>query len=79
MLETEAIHLVARLDGVRPVDETDKGKTLGHACFPILGEENSGDTAEALEHVTQLVLFRHLGDLEIHKSAPKLETRQSAM
>lgn len=63
MLETEAIHLVARLDRIGVIREADERKTLGHSRIPILGQEHSRNTTEALEHVAQLALFRHLGDL----------------
>lgn len=63
MLETESIHLVACRDSIAVVRKADKSKALGHAGFPVLGKEDSGDTTEALEHVAQFSFFRHLGDL----------------
>lgn len=63
MPETEAVHLVARLDGIVTVRKADKRKTLGQPSVAILGEEDARDAAEPLEHVAQLLLFGHLGDL----------------
>lgn len=54
MLETKSVHLVACRDSVAVVCEADEGETLGHTSFPVLGEEDSGDTAETLEHIAQL-------------------------
>lgn len=63
MLETKSVHLRTGLDGIAPVREADERKALGHTGFPVLRKEYSGDTAEALEHVAQLLLLCHLGDL----------------
>jgi hypothetical protein len=53
MLETETVHLVACCDSIAVVRKADEGKALGHAGFPVLGKEDSGDTTEALEHIAQ--------------------------
>lgn len=66
MLETVTVHLVAGLDRVVPVREADKREPLGEAGVAVLGQEHSGDAAEALEHVAQFPFFRHLGDLGLH-------------
>jgi hypothetical protein len=63
MLETVSVHLVAGFDGIGPVGETDESKALGHARLSVLGQEHTGDAAEALEHVAQLALLCHLRDL----------------
>lgn len=69
MLETESVHLVACRDSIAVVRKADESKALGHAGFPVLGKEDSGDTTEALEHIAQFSLFRHLGDLLQRKDA----------
>ena len=63
MLETKSVHLRTGLDGVAAVRKADEGETLGHAGFSVLGKEYSGDTTETLEHIAQLSLFGHLGNL----------------
>ena len=60
MLEAPAVHLVARLDGIVPVRKADEGKALGQASITILGQEDSSDAAEPLEHISQLLLLGHL-------------------
>lgn len=65
MLETKSVHLRAGLDGVAAVCEADERETLGHAGFSVLGEEHSGDASETLEHIPQLSLLGHLGNLMI--------------
>lgn len=64
MLETVAVHLVAGLDGVLPVHEADKGEALGHARLPVLRQEHARNASEALEHVAELALLGHLGNLQ---------------
>ena len=63
MLETKSVHLRTGLDGVAAVRKADESKALGHAGFSVLGKEYSGDTTETLEHIAQLSLFGHLGNL----------------
>lgn len=63
MLETKSVHLRTGLDGVAAVRKADEGESLGHAGFSVLGKEYSGDTTETLEHIAQLSLFGHLGNL----------------
>ena len=63
MLETKSVHLRTGLDGVAAVRKADEGEALGHAGFSVLGKEYSGDTTETLEHIAQLSLFGHLGNL----------------
>lgn len=64
MLETKAVHLGRSLLGVGTIHVADESKALGHAGFPVLGKEHSGDATEALEHVAQLALLGHLGNLK---------------
>lgn len=68
MPETKAIHLVARLDRIVAIRIADERKALGHARVAVLGEEDTCDAAEPLEHVAQFLLFCHLGDLHIQIS-----------
>ena len=63
MLETEPVHLVARLDRVLAVREADEREALGQPRILVLGEEDAGDPSEPLEHIAQLALLGHLRDL----------------
>lgn len=47
----EAIHLLARDGGVCSVDKRDEREALGSSRVSILGQEDSGDAAKALEHI----------------------------
>lgn len=57
------IHLVARPLRIAAVRKADEGETLRTARFAVLGEEDTRDAAEALEHVSQVAFFGELGDL----------------
>jgi hypothetical protein len=63
MLETKSVHLRTSLDGIATVRKADEGETLGHAGFSVLGKEYSGNTTKAFEHIAQLSLLGHLGNL----------------
>jgi len=63
MLEAIAIHLLARFGSIGPLLKADERKALCQTRFSVLGEEDSSDTAEPLEHVSELLFFCHLRDL----------------
>lgn len=78
VLETKAVHLGGSLFGIRTIHVADESKALGHASFPVLGKEHSGDATEALEHVAQLALLGHLGNLKWVLAVAKLEKESSS-
>ena len=58
-----AIHLLTRPCCIRPVCKRDERKALRTAGLAIFGQEDAGDTAVTLEHVSKVVFFCELGDL----------------
>lgn len=77
MLESVAVHLLARLGGVRPLLETDKREALRHTGLPVLGQEDSGDAAEPLEHIPQFLLLRHFRDLWLERYVSMLYAQRT--
>jgi len=67
MSETESIHLLTRLRGIRPIRITNKRKALGATRLPVLGQENTSNVSVLGEHVAQILFLgelRHVGNTQ---------------
>ena len=54
---SKAIHLLTSSGGLCSINKTNEGKTFCPTCLSILRQENSRDSAKALEEIAQLLLF----------------------
>ena len=63
MAETVAIHALARPSSICAVCVRDESKALGTAGLAVLGQEDTSDTAVALEDLAEVVFFGEFGDL----------------
>ena len=63
MAETVAIHALARPSSICAVCVRDESKALGTAGLAVLGQEDTSDTAVALEDLAEVVLFGEFGNL----------------
>ena len=61
--ETVAIHALARPSSICAVCVRDESKALGTAGLAVLGQEDTSDTAVALEDLAEVVFFGEFGDL----------------
>jgi len=76
MVVTKSIELVQRLSGITAISERHKRETLCTTGVAILGQEDSGNTTEALEQISELVLFRKLADLQVVSNVTLLTISQ---
>lgn len=63
MVVTKSIEFVQRLASITAVGKRHEREPLCTTCIAVLGQENSGDATEALEQISELVLFRKFADL----------------
>ena len=61
--ETVAVHALARPSSICAVCVRDESKALGAAGLAVLGQEDTSDTAVALEDLAEVVFFGEFGDL----------------
>lgn len=57
------IHLLARNSRIGALDKADESESLCFARLSVLGQEDTGDAAETLEHGAEVVFFGEFGDL----------------
>jgi hypothetical protein len=61
--ETVAVHALACASSICAVCVRDESKALGTSGFAVLGQEDAGDAAVALEDFAEVVFFGEFGDL----------------